>query len=431
MEIQIDTRLRSDIITAKKGGELHMPVIYSTPELGPDEGRVIRQIENIKSRIKAATGTDGATNRWLGPLRRDLAARHIQGSNSIEGILLSMEEAAALVADEEPLDEKTKAWLDAEGYKRAMTYVLQLAKDEDFTYSANLIKSLHFMMLEHEMDKRPGRWRKGAIFVTRDHTNEVVYEGPDVEVVPELVEELISELNTDADTTGIVKAAMAHLNLVMIHPFKDGNGRMARCLQSLVLARSGTLSPVFLSIEEYLGLFTLDYYKILGDTALGVWNPTRDALPWVRFCLAAHFFQGSLVATRIKIVHRGWQEIEAAVLEFGLPDRCISPLIDAFLGRNLRNQPYRMEADVSDQVATNDLGRLVKYDFLEPRGERRGRYYVAGRRLIEIREKVYFKPQIPHPFRRPDEAEAFSLEGLRRDEQPEQTSLFDQKELVP
>lgn len=55
MEIQIDTRLRSDIITAKKGGELHMPVIYSTPELGPDEGRVIRQIENIKSRIKSAT----------------------------------------------------------------------------------------------------------------------------------------------------------------------------------------------------------------------------------------------------------------------------------------------------------------------------------------------------------------------------------------
>jgi Fic family protein len=46
---------------------------------------------------------------------------------------------------------------------------------------------------------------------------------------------------------------MAHLNLVMIHPFRDGNGRMARCLQSVVLAREGVLSPVFMSVEEYLG----------------------------------------------------------------------------------------------------------------------------------------------------------------------------------
>ncbi len=43
------------------------------------------------------------------------------------------------------------------------------------------------------------------------------------------------------------------LNLVLIHPFRDGNGRMARCLQTLVLAREGMVSPIFASIEEYLG----------------------------------------------------------------------------------------------------------------------------------------------------------------------------------
>ena len=42
---------------------------------------------------------------------------------------------------------------------------------------------------------------------------------------------------------------MVHLNLVMIHLFRDGNGRMARCLQSLVLAAEGTLAPVFMSVE--------------------------------------------------------------------------------------------------------------------------------------------------------------------------------------
>jgi len=59
--------------------------------------------------------------------------------------------------------------------------------------------------------------------------------------VPGLVEELCTEL-TEADQDAknrMIRAAMAHLNLVMIHPFGDGNGRMARCLQTLVLARGG------------------------------------------------------------------------------------------------------------------------------------------------------------------------------------------------
>ncbi len=62
---------------------------------------------------------------------------------------------------------------------------------------------------------------------------------------------------------------MAHLNLTMIHPFKDGNGRMARALQTLVLSREGIVSPVFSSIEEWLGKNTLPYYNILAETGEG------------------------------------------------------------------------------------------------------------------------------------------------------------------
>ena len=47
----------------------------------------------------------------------------------------------------------------------------------------------------------------------------------------------------------MVRAAMAHINLVMIHPYRDGNGRMARILQSLVLSRDGILAPQFSSVE--------------------------------------------------------------------------------------------------------------------------------------------------------------------------------------
>lgn len=392
-----------------------MPAIYSTPELGPEELRAIQMLENLKTRIRAATGSDGLTRRWLGPLRRNLAARHIQGSNSIEGIDVSMDDAHELVVGEEPIDEKSEAWLALQGYKRAMTLVLQMAEDPTFVHSEANLKALHYMMLEHDMSKRPGRWRVGSVFVLNEESEKVVYEGPDFELVPGLVAELISRLSSEKDLPGVVQAAMAHLNLAMIHPFKDGNGRMARCLQSLVLARTGTLSPVFLSIEEYLGAFTLDYYNALAGTGLGVWNPTRDARAWVRFCLSAHYFQGSRIALRIKTVHEAWQRIEAAVTALGLPDRSISPLIEAFLGRKLRNLSYRNETEVSEQVATADLGKLVAAGFLLPKGERRGRTYERGPRLQKMREETRFHVDFPHPFERPDEAEVFSAQGLQRE----------------
>ena len=70
-----------------------------------------------------------------------------------------------------------------------------------------------------------------------------VGEGPEYEYVPSLIDELIDELAQDRDGPPLVRAAMAHLNLVLIHPFRDGNGRMARCLQSLVLVREGSVIP--------------------------------------------------------------------------------------------------------------------------------------------------------------------------------------------
>ena len=70
----------------------------------------------------------------------------------------------------------------------------------------------------------------------------------------------------------MVRAAMAHLNLVMIHPFRDGNGRMARCLQTYVLACEQIVSPVFSSIEEYLGRNTPAYYNILDEVGGGSWR---------------------------------------------------------------------------------------------------------------------------------------------------------------
>src|SRR5205807_2158266 len=106
--------------------------------------------------------------------------------------------------------------------------------------------------------------------------------GPEPAEVPALIEELVADLSADHDEPPMVRGAMAHLNLIMIHPFRDGNGRMSRCLQTLVLARDQILAPEWSSIEEYLGVNTQTYYAVLADVGTRQWDPTQDARPWIR-----------------------------------------------------------------------------------------------------------------------------------------------------
>ncbi len=71
----------------------------------------------------------------------------IQGSNTIEGYNATMDDAIAAVEGEEPMDTDEKTWREIIGYRNAMTYILQLSEDEHFEFHPQLLRSLHFMML--------------------------------------------------------------------------------------------------------------------------------------------------------------------------------------------------------------------------------------------------------------------------------------------
>ena len=277
-------------------------MIFRSPDLDETEQRVLDELGKIRSSIKFALRTPA---RWPGALRRSTFARAIRGSNSIEGYNVTAEDAIAAVDGEVPLDAQSEAWFAVKGYRDAMTYVLQLAGDPHFSYSDGLLKSLHFMMVQHELKKHPGVWRPGSIYVRDEKKNIIVYEGPDAEAVPSLIGELVAGLNATNAMPALIRAAMAHLNLVMIHPFSDGNGRMARCLQTLVLGREGILEPEFCSIEEYLGRNTQEYYDLLAGVGRGRWNPRNDARPWIRFCLTAHYRQAKTIVRRIEETRKG------------------------------------------------------------------------------------------------------------------------------
>lgn len=367
------------------------PVIYRTPELGAEERAALAAIDRVRRDLRHAVAEP---RRWVGSMRRVLAARAIQGSNSIEGHHVSVEDALAAIDGEEMTDAADRDAKAVEGYRRAMTYVLQLAADDHFEYNAGVIRSLHFMMTEYDLDASPGRWRSGDIYVRNEATGEVVYEGPDSDRVPELMSALVDELGEANDKTPVlVRASMAHLNMVMIHPFRDGNGRMSRGVQNLVLARERVLAPVFSSIEEYLGRNTQSYYDVLGEVGQGTWNPGNDARPWVRFCLEAHYVQALSVLRRIRESGRMWTEVSELRQAAKLQERTEAALLDAAIGLKVRNASYRAQLrewgeNVSLQTASGDLKAMVDAGLLKQLGKNRGAHYVASDRLRDVQERA-------------------------------------------
>ncbi|MGI8663731.1 MAG: Fic family protein [Acidimicrobiales bacterium] len=365
-------------------------MIYEVPSVETGERAALARIDEIRSELRYFVGEP---RRWVGSVRRVLSARAIQGSNSIEGYNVSVEDAVAAIEGDDPAEAKTEDWHAVMGYRRAMTYVLQLAQDAHFEYAPALLRSLHFMMTEYSLDAGPGLWRPGAIWIRNDATGEIVYEGPDAELVAGFARELTEQLASEQDAPALIRAAIAHLNLTMIHPFRDGNGRMARCLQTLVLAREGILVPEFCSIEEYLGANTRDYYRVLAEVGEGKWNPGRDARPWVRFCLQAHYVQATSVLRRVRESEQMWNEIQKLVEMNHVRTRCIAALFDAAIGLRVRNSGYRSvlrgwDEGISNQVATSDLAAMVRAGFLAQRGKKRGTFYVADGPLAEIRARL-------------------------------------------
>jgi Fic family protein len=359
-------------------------MLHTVPELTDADERVLAELVDMRERLKHLVAN---RRKWPGLLRRSLTAAAIAGSNSIEGIVVNQSDAEAAVAGEEPTDTDAGTWSDVLGYRDALTYVQQLADAREFSWHPMLFNGLHHIMLKHRPDKWPGRFRPSEIHVTDRATETVVYTGPDPDDVPALMVELSDWLNTgDLNAPGYVRAAMAHLNLASIHPWRDGNGRMSRCVHTLVMARCGELAPEFSSIEEWLGQGrnTYDYYDALADVQRGRFAPgDGDTLAWVRFNLRAHHLQAQLVERRAERAAKLWTALTKLAETESLPGRTVTALYEALRGGVVRRTMYQHDEELSADQSARDLRMLTERGLLEAKGATKGRRYAATPVLSE------------------------------------------------
>ena len=109
----------------------------------------------------------------------------------------------------------------------------------------------------------------------------VHFEAPAAARLEEEMRRFLEWFNGDATTEPVLKAALAHLWFVTIHPFDDGNGRIARAIADMALARSEESSQRFYSMSAQIREERGDYYRILEQTQQG----TMDITPWMEWFL--------------------------------------------------------------------------------------------------------------------------------------------------
>jgi Fic family protein len=377
-------------------------MLYSTPALTAKDREVLASVDGMRNALRYQVRQ--SPGKWTDGLRKTLTAEAISGSNSIEGYKVDSIDVEDLIDGEQEVAASAENQAETVAYQHAMTYIQSLHDVSDFTYSKSLLNALHWMLQGHHHPTRlAGQWRRQGVWINEPgRPNEAAYVAPDADRLPALMDELVSWLNEGGlDAHVLVRAAMAHLNLAKIHPWSDGNGRMSRSLQTLVIARGGVLAPEFSSIESWLGApgNTWEYYKILKQVGGPEWSPHRDTAPWIRFNLLAYHQQSQSVRHRFDRSNRAWMDLTEYAERHGIDERQVTALHDVAVSGRVRRARYQRAENLSNQQAVRDIRALTEAGLLESVGNTKARYYVPGPRFpADVLEAVRQPIRLTDPY---------------------------------
>jgi Fic family protein len=198
----------------------------------------------------------------------------------------------------------------------------------------------------------------------------VHYQAPAATVLPREMGAFLAWAETqDERSDPVVKAALAHLWFVTIHPFDDGNGRIARAIAELMLARADQSVLRFYSMSAQIRLDRNRYYDLLETTQKG----SMDVSEWLRWflqCLGRSFDRAERAMDAVIDKARFWDAARDKPLN-ARQAKVINRLLDGFEGR-LTSSKYAAIAKCSQDTGAHDIAELVELGLLE-RGPGGGR----------------------------------------------------------
>lgn len=202
----------------------------------------------------------------------------------------------------------------------------------------------------------------------------VHYEAPPAELLPAEMSAFFGWANDPEDATdGVLRAALAHLWFMTIHPFDDGNGRIARAIADWQLARSEHSPQRFYSMSSQIRAERNDYYALLEETQKG----SLDVTPWMAWflgCLGRAFEDTETTIGAVLRKARFWED-HAQVPINERQRAMLNRLLDGFEGK-LTTKKWATIASCSHDTALRDIQGLIDHDILkqDPGGGRSTSY---------------------------------------------------------
>lgn len=211
-----------------------------------------------------------------------------------------------------------------------------------------------------------GAWRddaSGPMQVTSGPAGKekVHYEAPAAALLREEMARFLVWANEADRTDAVLRAGLAHLWFVTIHPFDDGNGRIARAIAEWQLARSENSAQRFYSMSAAIGHERNDYYDILERTQKG----TLDVTPWLEWflgCLGRAFDGTETTLAAVLRKARFWER----TARLSVNDRqrlVLNRLLDGFTG-TLTTKKWAVLAKSSHDTALRDIQSLIDQGLL-------------------------------------------------------------------
>ena len=204
----------------------------------------------------------------------------------------------------------------------------------------------------------------------------VHFEAPTADRLPDEMHEFLEWFNAEQRIDPVLKAAVSHFWFVTIHPFEDGNGRIARAVADMALARADGTTERFYSMSAQIEAERGEYYRALESSQKGGLDVT-SWMTWFLECLGRSLARAEDTMSAVLRKARVWQRIGNAHVN-DRQRKVINRCLDGFEG-NLTTSKYAKLAKCSNDTALRDIGALLEQGVLEknPAGGRSTSYRVV------------------------------------------------------
>ncbi len=327
-----------------------------------DSGRIVNEL----GRVRAKQGQVMGRMLSLGFVSQDEAmlsnmSLELVRSSEIEGEILNLEEVRSSIARR--LGIETAGLVPVSRYVEGVVEMqLDATQNYDKPLTHDRLFGWHNVLFPTGMSGLyridVGKYRSGVMQVVSGAMGKekVHYQAPSPERVPAEMERFIAWVNNDEETDAVLKAAIAHLWFVSIHPFDDGNGRITRALTDMLLARSENCSKRFYSISAAIRVLQKEYYEVLERTQRGDGDITEWIL-WFLSCFEKALDSTEETLSSVKRKAEFWERHRD--VSFNERQRkLLNMQFDGFFGK-LTSSKWAKIAKCSSDTALNDINDLI------------------------------------------------------------------------